>query len=422
MASAVQKATASAESGTVQIAQLPGTGGAPATAAELIRKADCYLFYHDLAGGEACLEQAVAAEEGTPDAARARALLASALAESDPARSAALFSEVAQQYSDPELLAFASLVQSEGTAARAQDWQQVEAVLSAAAATWRGTATGAWAALKLADYYRTYPEDWARAEAVYRQAISDYAGAPTAEEAALGLAQTLEWSEGKDFEQIFSLYNSLVTDAQSPYVRLEAMVGISATFNQLRDWEASAKVASLVIGSAPNHPAAGFASILRAYASDIIGNLADAVTDVQTYLESPNQQASWRAYGHDVLARYAYQQGRLDEAEREFTTLLDLASVHAGRGFRGKARVGLAACAKARGDLRGALQLYLQAADAELFPCDKATDLYLAADLAQELSDSATRGQIVARMAAELPGSHLTTKLVGHELLPPPEI
>jgi hypothetical protein len=47
--------------------------------------------------------------------------------------------------------------------------------------------------------------------------------------------------------------------------------------------------------------------------------------------------------------------------------------------------------------------------------------LYEAAGLAQSLGDSTTFQQIADRMVTELPGSHLTTRLVGHEVLPAAE-
>jgi hypothetical protein len=419
--SVAEKATAPADSGKTEVAQLPGHPSAPPTAAELIRQAHDYMFWEDSADGQACLEQAVAAEQGTPDGGRARALLASAVAESDPARAEALFSEVAQEYTDPEVLAFANLVRACDAATRAQDWPQVEAILSAAAATWRGTWTGAWAALRLGDHYRWDMTNWDQAAVIFRAVRDEYGAGPVAEEAAVSLAESVNRSEKVELAEVIQLFQDALDMSQDLAFSRRALVGLGECFEAQADWAACWDTLSEIIASYPTHPVAARAAIMRAYADQRLGRSEMAVEDAQFYLASGIERPLWRTYANYLLAQDAFRGGRYEDAEAQFASVAELAEDPQATEFGGAARAGMAACREARGDRRGALAAYLEAADHAVKKREMAVYLYEAAGLAQSLGDSTTFQQIADRMVTELPGSHLTTRLVGHEVLPAAE-
>jgi tetratricopeptide (TPR) repeat protein len=190
----------------------------------------------------------------------------------------------------------------------------------------------------------------------------------------------------------------------------------------MKDWISCWDALSIVVDTYPTHPAAALAAITRGYAAEQLGYWEAAVEDAEFYLASTNQQQVWRAYANYVLAQDAFCAGGYDDAEAQFAFVAELAEKPHAVEYQAWAWAGIAACREMKGDLRGALQAYLEAADCAVYQRDKAVYLYTAAGLAHKLGDDATAGRIADRMVAELPGSHLTTRLLGHEVLPAPEI
>jgi tetratricopeptide (TPR) repeat protein len=421
-ASAAKSATAPTEGGKTEVAQLGGRAGVPPTAADLIRQAHDYMFWEDSADGQACLEQAVAVEQGTPDAGRARVLLASAVTESDPARAQALFAEVAQDYTDAEVLAFANLVRASDAATRAQDWPSVESLLSAAATTWRGTWTGGWAALRLGDHYRWDLSNYDQAALIFQAVRDEYGTGPVAEEAAISLAESVNRAQKVELAEVIGLFQDVLDSTHYPAFARRAMVGLGECYEAQSDWAQCWDTLSEIINADPTHPVAARAAIMRAYADQRLGRSEMAVEDAEFYLARGVERPLWRTYANYLLAQDAFRGGRYEEAEAQFALVAELAEDPQATEFGGAARAGIAACRETTGDRRGALTAYLEAADYAVKKREMAVYLYEAAGLAQEMGDSAAFQRIVDRMVAELPGSHLTTKLVGHEVLPAPEI
>ncbi len=422
-ADAAPKATsATNEQSTKQVAQLAGNIAPAPTAAELMRQAYDYMFYKDFANERACLEEAVAVEPGTEDGTRALALLAATYLGEDPAKADELFAQALDQSSTPELVAFVHLIRDFSMAEQSQDWARLEGVLSEAASTWKGTPTGAWAALRLGDHYRWDVEEWGKAIATFQEVLDEYPVGLVAEQALVSLAECLNWSDSGRWEEAVDLYQATLDMTNEPGFRIRALIGLGDYCEQIHDWTACWDTLSVVVDNYPDHPAAGLAAIIRAYAAQHLGYWEATVADAEFYLSSTNQQPAWRTYANYVLAEDAFRAGRYDEAESRFAFVAQLAEKPQAAEFRSKARVGIAACREMRGDLRGALDAYVEAADYASGQRQKAICLYQAAILAGRLGDDATAQQVADRMADELPGSHLTTRLLRHEVLPAPEI
>ena len=146
------------------------------------------------------------------------------------------------------------------------------------------------------------------------------------------------------------------------------------------------------------------------------------MSDARAFLATATYGSFNIANAHLVLATDAYRKGDLAAAGSEWAAVAKLAEddhrTFETSDLGARAEQGLAAIAQAHGDLQGALQALLKGADLVCRQDLKAVCLYHAADLAKQIGDDTTRNQIIARMAAEVPGSHLTTKLVGRDLLP----
>ena len=140
----------------------------------------------------------------------------------------------------------------------------------------------------------------------------------------------------------------------------------------------------------------------------------EAIADANDYLS--RTAARYPAYvgkAHLVLGRAAFVQGQYDQAEREFALVNDEFLVQ-------EATAGIGYSRAQRGDLRGAMTAFMQAAIGDR-GC--APDyLYQAARLARELKDRATFALIMTQMKTEFPTSNYTTLLAGHEVAPAPGI
>ena len=176
-----------------------------------------------------------------------------------------------------------------------------------------------------------------------------------------------------------------------------------------------------LIQTYPSHPQVPHALALRSYAAECLGNWDLCVSDARAFLAKPVTGSFAVARCHLVLGKDAYRKGDLTTASTEFETASQLAQAdsHANEtsDVGGQAQAGLAAIAQDHGDLQGAMQCLLKGADLVKRSDLKATCLYQAAGLAEQLHDDTTRTQIIMRMTNEVPGSDLTSKLVGHELV-----
>ena len=150
------------------------------------------------------------------------------------------------------------------------------------------------------------------------------------------------------------------------------------------------------------------------------------MSEARAFLSGLPFGANSAAHCHMILGGNDVRTGQPDAAATEFTAASALAEAdhHASDTslFSGPAQAALASLAMAKGDLKGAFQAYQKAVDLEATASGRARYLYYQAELAEKQGDAATRSQIIARLTAEAPGSPYTTKLVGHEVLPPRDI
>jgi tetratricopeptide (TPR) repeat protein len=392
-----------------------------ASAADLLRAADDYAFYADYASFRRYLEQVISAYPDTREAGRALVLLADQYASrGDQAQADALS---AQLPAYPETQAFASLIHTVNPAEKAKQYSVSEQAYLAYLSAWPGTDSADWAALRLGDLYRFDLEDNAKAIALFQDLITQHQTDPVAEEALVSLAETLNWSETGRQEEAHSYYQQALDTARTPGLQVRALFGLGDMLLQEGELPAASDLFSQIISAYPTHPSAALAYAKRSMVAEKQNNWEQTLADAKAFLTYPSTASFQKARAHWILAKDAFRNNRLDEAEAEFTLLASLAeTTRHNVEFRGESQAGLAYCAQARGRPREAMQFFQAAAEVEIYPQKKAFYLYQAAELARLLGDDVTRNAILARMTAEMPGSPLTTKLVGHEVLPAPEI
>jgi tetratricopeptide (TPR) repeat protein len=400
-----------------QIAQLPAMEPAESVAS-LIDKAEDCAWHRDYVGRRFYLERAAALSPGSKEAACALVFLAETDAKEGSPSADALFAQAVAEYPDAEIQAFSTLVQSWVAAEKAADWERALVLFTDAANTWIGTSTGGWAALQLGGLYRDDLEDIETAKQVYEQTARAYAGTPVGTEALIGLGDCLNWGELRPGDAL-EFYRQAREAATSVRLEMRALLGEADCLRQTGDYSGSYWMLSELIAQYPNHPAMPRARIHRAAAAEKFGYWETVPDDARAYLASPIRQPWWTSYAHILLGSDAFRNGLLEEAEAEFTAVL---SIPKEPELKGRAHAGIASCQATRGDLRSAVASYLEAADEGFLATERCLFLYQAACTAQAAGDRVAADKIINQMVAEYPGSHLTTRLVGHEILPTPEI
>jgi hypothetical protein len=152
--------------------------------------------------------------------------------------------------------------------------------------------------------------------------------------------------------------------------------------------------------------------------------LEAAAADAAAFLEwSVGTNKDDFAHAHLTVGQQAFRTGDLAGAEQHY-----LAAQHGGNELQSQALAALGSCRSAQGDYRSAVDYFLQAAEAAAAATEPAAQqqaplqLYRAARAAQEGRLTSLANQLAGRMVQEYPGSYLTTRLVGYEVLPVPEI
>jgi tetratricopeptide (TPR) repeat protein len=405
-----------------EVAQFVGDPGVP-SAADLLDRALDFWFYNDEATARDYFAAAADAGPGSREAVEALIFLGSTyLGEGDVATATTLFSR-GRAVADPEMLALADVVWAETAASRDKDNDAALGTLASAAEQYKGTFVGGWAALEWANIYRFRFEDYATATSILERVIADYQTGPIAEEARVALAECRDWDQ-PDKQAAIELYEAALHATTITRLRTRALVGMGDCLREIGDYREALAAFSELIQYTPDRPAAKLALAFRADIADRLGDKETAVQDAAAYVATGNVQHMWRARAYEILAKAAFQSGRYDEAQRQFENMLPHADYlgDVGTGYSGAARAGIARCYQARGDLGGALAMMLEAADRTPLDRDRCLFLYQAAGIAQAAGDSRSYASIVDRMVAEFPGSHLTTRLVGHEILPVPDI
>ena len=409
-----------------QIVQLSDPNPAAGSAAQLLEMAEVYRWLCRPAERRSCLERAAALSPGSVDSAKALILLGQMEAETGAPGADQLFLQAKAECPDPEILAFADLAQGLGAAVLAQDNERARALLGTAADSWRGTWLGGWAALRLAIVCWYDIADPGAAQEALRLAMDDYRGTPIGTEALLTLADWANWEAGRADEAL-ELYRRALTEPSTERLRLRAGLGVADCLLTMGEFAESYDVADQLVQEYADHPGLPIAIIHRAAAADQLGYTEVAVADARAFLDSGVGEwgKGWTgrlSYAFTLLGSDAFRRGDLDQAERDFA-----AAVEGNPDYRAKASASIANCRWARGDLRGAISAFLDAAAAPPPPPSErkqGSDLFLygAAMAASQLGDKTTFNQIVAQMVAECPGSSFTTRLVGGEVLPAPEL
>jgi tetratricopeptide (TPR) repeat protein len=409
-----------------QIAQLFDATPAAGSAAYLLEMAEVYRWLVEGDALRACLEEAAALSPGSLDSAKALILLGQMDAEAGLPEASERFLQAKAQCPDAAIHAFADLVQGVAEASRVKDLERCRALLAAAADTWKGSWLGGWAALRLAEAHWWRLGDPAGAEGVLRLAAQDYLDSTIGTEALLLLADWTTWEAGRADEAL-ELYRRVQAELSTERLRLRAALGVADCLLSMGEATESYELADQLAQEYTDHPGLPIAIMHRAAAADVLGHTAVAVADARAFLESDVARSGkgWSGRlsdAHAMLGFDAFRRGDLDEAESDFA-----AAVQGNPDYRAKASASIANCRAARGDLRGAIAAFLDAADAPPPPPNErkqGADLFLygAAMAASQLGDTTTFNQIIARMVADYPGSSFTTRLVGCEILPAPEL
>jgi tetratricopeptide (TPR) repeat protein len=166
-------------------------------------------------------------------------------------------------------------------------------------------------------------------------------------------------------------------------------------------------------------PGLPWARLYREKAARGIGRWEGVADDAWAFLATTSRDLGLLKVAHQALGNQAFRVGDYAVAEAEFAAS---ASLTQDSDERAMFYQNIAECHSARGDHAGALASLLVAANLDTRANEKAQYLYGAARAAERMGDSATHNSIIARMVAAFPGSAYTTRLVGHEVLPAPEI
>jgi tetratricopeptide (TPR) repeat protein len=409
--------SASKEKPVQQIAQADLIG-AGLTAADLIDMAQEYTWQEDWQQARQCLQAAAAIDPVSPEAAIALALEAETYArEGNQAQADLLLSQARAACSEAEVAAFCDAVQAWDQGLTSGPSASLEQALSLTAQQWKGTFTGGWAALRLAEHY-IHLSDLDKAVAVCQATAGDYKTGPIAEEALVLLAGTVGWVQG-NYPDAIALYQRAFEQVKNPRLRLRALVYTADCYMSMGDSSTAFALIQSIETDYGGRPGLPWARIYRVKAGRGIGRWDVIVDDAHAFLATTSQEVGHRNVAHRSLGDFLFIQGRFADAEAEFSAM-----VSSPQGTWGIAEgyTSLAECRLARGDLAGALSTYLEAADIGVTGDDKARYLYGAARVAERMGDTAAWNGIVARMTSEIPGSGYTARLAGQTLLPEPGV
>jgi len=390
------------------------------SAADLIEIAHAYGWSWDNARKAQYLRQAADAAPGSKDSTRALIKLGRVRAQTgDTAGAEAAFSEAVARRADAETQAFVTVMQQFCQMLNAKDYASAKDLLLKTAEQWGGTELGAWAAQQVGDLHRDYIVDFDAAIPYYQAAIKAYPGTLVAQEAEVGIAECLGWSYKHPMEAIAAFESALV-DVTSPRLRVRAVVCLGDALNQAKEWTDAFDVLSDFIVQCPDHPAVPLARAWRSLAAARLGYWDVAVQDAQAFVDSPTGRSGhpWIHATETFLGQDAFKRGDIADAEEHFGKALAGAPDPDAKAL---SWAGVGHCQAARGDPRAATTSFLTAADTVRISTLRCQYLYQAALAAGSGGDRSTQSQIINQMVVEFPGSHLTTRLVGHELLPPVE-
>jgi len=403
-----------------QIAQLFGPTPAAGSAADLIDRAmECDWAWDYDRKAEYLLEVANG-YPGSKEAGEALILLARTYCDlgRQPEADTAL-ARVAGEQADPGFAALAAATSGVCLALQSKDFERAKSLLLDVAEQWSGTQAGALAALQAGEIERDYIFDFDAAIPYYQAAAAAYPNSLVEQEAEVAIAESLAWSWQHPAEAADAFQRAL-ENVTNPRLRAQAVVGLGEVLNQVSEYTRALDVLTGFIGQSPDHPFTPIARGYRSLTTSWLGNWDLAVDDARAFLASPAAKRGhpWIAHCGRVAAQYAFQHGDSTGAEAQFRQTLVAPEAEA----KALAWAGIAYCQTARGDPTDAVSSFLQAAGFAPKAGMRCDYLYAAALAAQAGGDRAAERQITNQMRSEFPGSELTTRLVGYEVLPAPAI
>ena len=393
------------------------------SAAEMIALATEYGWNEDPETERAWLE-AAAGLPASYDTGLATVLLAEAiLPRGDLEKALPLLDRVRTYYREPELIAFADLVQAFAgmTPVRGghgkrlyEDFTVMRDLCASAASQWPGTFLGGWASIRLAAVYRGALDQPDQAVLVLEHTAEDYVGTPFREYALEDLAAAITFSFGR-FGEGRRLYEDLLATTSSDFIRQRATLHLGEVMMDTEEFGKARVLFDDFVTTWPQHADSVGAVMLRGYMASRLNRWDEAIADTERYLSlTAADLPIYTGKAHLALARAAYNQGSLAAAEAEFALVND-------RFLTPEGKAGVGHCRADRGDLRGALSSFLEAAALADY-ANAPSYYYQAARLAQRIGDANTFSQVLSRLIAEFPASQVTSLLAGREILPPPSI
>ncbi len=379
-----------ASAGQTEVASLWDATPPAGSAADLIETALEYVWSWDWDTTKACLQQAADTYPGTKDGARALVILACIhyyLGEG--AQAEGTLSRGIAEHPDSETQAFAATMREFCLALNAKDFSTAESVLRSTASTWQGTELGGWAALQLGGLYRDYLGDFEGAIPNYQAAAEAYPGTLIAEEAEVSIAECLDWSMVHHAEAA-AQFREALGHVKSPRLRVRALVELGLSLTWMQEYTEAFDLLTGFVDGNPDHPLVPVARAYRTLSASRLGHWDVAVADAEAFLAAPIGQHGhpWVHQCRQVLGQDAFRNSLLEEAEGQFRLASDaLPYAYA----KARSRASIAHCRAARGDLAGAAEAFLEAADYEAWGIDTPVLFYQST-----ASTAAARGNTAA--------------------------
>jgi tetratricopeptide (TPR) repeat protein len=247
-----------------------------------------------------------------------------------------------------------------------------------------------------------------------------YPGTLVAEEAELSIAEAVAWEMLHPAEAV-ELFSRALEHLRNPRLIARGTVGLAFPLNMMGEFTEAFDLLSSFIEAHPNHPGVPLAKAYRCYAAGKLGWWEVAAADAEDFLAAPIGQYGhpWAHNSENALGQVAFQRGDIAAAQLHFERALAAAPDPDGEA---QSAAGIGHCQLAAGSATAAIESFLSAAAAATRERTQCMYLHQAARAAEQAGDAATFNQIVGQMVEEFPGSYLTTRLVGYEILPAPEL
>ncbi len=237
----------------------------------------------------------------------------------------------------------------------------------------------------------------------------------------MAIGECLAWTWERTGEASQAL-DAALAHITNPRLRVRAIIALGDALQQAGQRKGAFDVFSSLIEQSPDHPSVPEARAYRSIAARGLGRMDVAAADAEAFLAAPRmheRHPNWVSVSWQVLAQAAYQAGDIEAAEARFRSALAAAVIEQNRS---NALAGIGSCQRRQGELVAATESFLQAAEHQKDGRARCILLYEAACTALQAGDTAAANEAIALMVEQFPGQHLTTMLVGHEVLRPPDI